>query len=156
MDEREIAIIRAQSKSGGKTGLLREKRQKTVSFLLLLLLWAGLVCGGFFLAHDYLQRTEQRFLGRIDELRLENQRIEKEIVGAMQLFNGELESYKEEIGSIRSEMNIIQEELELTGESITGTDQTRQSLQERMAMLDKQLVALKEQLQKLEEAVRAL
>ena len=32
MDEREIAIIRAQSKSGGKTGLLREKRQKTVSF----------------------------------------------------------------------------------------------------------------------------
>ncbi|RJX24929.1 MAG: hypothetical protein C4554_08060 [Dethiobacter sp.] len=143
-----------KTKSGKK---LRGERQKTaVSFLLILLLWGGLVCGGYFLAREHLRKTEQHVSNQINELKLQNQRIESEITGAMQLFHQELENYKEEMRQIRSEMQMIQEELELTGESITGTDQTRQSLQERITELDKQLAALKEQIRKLEEAVRAL
>ncbi len=130
--------------------------RKTTSLLFLVLIWAVLVFGGFYLAKGYLHKTEGRFLGQVEELRQENRRIEKEIVGTMQLFQNELESYKEEIRLLRGEMSLIQEELELTGESITGADQTRQSLQERMAALDRQLAALREQLQKLEQAVRVL
>jgi chromosome segregation ATPase len=159
MNDQDLTITRSQTQKqhpGSKMRPGREERQKIVSYLLLLLLWTALVCGGFFCARGYLNRTEQRFLNQIDELRLENQRIEEEIVETMQLFYNELNSYKEEIQLVRSEMNMIQEELELTGESITGTDQTRQSLQERMAELDKQLAGLREQLRKLEEAVRAL
>ncbi|MGI5875625.1 MAG: hypothetical protein ACOX6X_02230 [Dethiobacteria bacterium] len=132
-----------------------ERRQKTFSFLLLLLLWLGLVGGGFWAALGYLHKTEQRILNQMEELKLENQRIEKEIMDSMQLFNDELNRYKEEIELVHSELGIIHEELELTSESLTGTDQTRQSLQERMAELDQQLTALKDQLQKLEAAIRA-
>jgi chromosome segregation ATPase len=136
---------------------VQKERQKTAtSILLVLLVGAGLVCGGFLLAREYLHRTEQHVSNQVNELMLENRRIENEIKETMQLFKDELESYKEEIQQVRSEMNMIYEELELAGESLTGTDATRQSLQERMAELDKQLAALREQLRKLEEAVLAL
>jgi chromosome segregation ATPase len=140
-----------------KTGIIPGKeRQEKRSFLLLLLLWIGLVVGGGLGAWGYLHKTEQHFLNRVEEVKLENRRLGNEIVEMMQLFNDELKNYKVEIELVRSELAMIQEELELTGESLTGTDQTRQSLQERMAELDQQLAALKEQLRKLEEAVRAL
>jgi chromosome segregation ATPase len=162
MNDRELiysARSQAQRQQSGHKAQkkLRKERQKTaVYFLLMALLWTGLVYGGYFLAREHLHRTEQHISEQFDELRQENRRIEKEITEAMQLFQNEVEKYKEEMQQIREEMQRIQEELELTGESITGTDKTRQSLQERMAELDKQLAALKEQLRKLEEAVRAL
>jgi chromosome segregation ATPase len=134
----------------------REKKLRTAIFIvLILLLWAGLVYGGFFYSLKHMRETERHFADQLNELKLENQRVEEEIIAAMQLFHNELESSSQEIMQIRNEMNIIQEELELTGESITGTDETRQSLQERITELDEQLVGLKEQLRKLEEAARA-
>lgn len=143
-----------QSRSKGR---LRQKKLKTpMVFVLILLLWAGLVFGGYFYALKQMQETKQHFSNQMMELKLENQHIEEEITGAMQLFSNELENSNREIMQIRSEMNMIREELELTGESITGTDQTRLSLQERITELDKQLAGLREQLRKLEEAVRAL
>jgi chromosome segregation ATPase len=162
MNEQDMLYsARSQSskqQSGSKARKrVQEERQKTaISILLVVLVGAGLVCGGFFLAREYLHRTEQHVSNQINELMLENRRIENEIKETMQLFKDELESYKEEIQQVRSEMNAIYEELELAGESLTGTDATRQSLQERMAELDKQLAALREQLRKLEEAVLAL
>jgi chromosome segregation ATPase len=145
-----------QSGSKAQKRVQKERQKTATSILLVLLVGAGLVCGGFFLAREYLHRTEQHVSNQINELMLENRRIENEIKETMQLFKDELESYKEEIQQVRSEMNMIYEELELAGESLTGTDATRQSLQERMAELDKQLAALREQLRKLEEAVLAL
>ncbi len=131
----------------------RDKRLKTTfSIIGVIILWVGLVGGGYYYALNRIQHISDR----INEVMLENQRIGEEIAGTMQLLQQELDSYKGEIQQVQNELQLIQEELELTGESITGTDQTRQSLQERMAELDKQLAALKEQLRKLEEATRAL
>ncbi|MDO9535758.1 MAG: hypothetical protein Q7J85_10625 [Bacillota bacterium] len=127
-----------------------------VVIFLILLMWGGLVYGGYFYALKHMQETEQYFSNQMVEIKLNNQRIEEELIGVMKLVQNDLESFNQEIAQIRSEMNMIQEELELTGESITGTDQTRLSLQERITELDKQLGGLREQLRKLEAAVRAL
>ena len=136
---------------------LREKKLKTpVIVVLILLFWGGLVYGGYYIALKHMQETEQYFANQMIELKLENQRIEEEIISVMQLVQTDLESFNQEIVQIRSEMNMIQDELELTGESITGTDQTRLSLQARIIELDQQLAGLREQLRKLEAAVRAL
>ena len=152
------AGIQPTNQSPAQTGRkIREKQQKTVVlFVLVILLWVGLVGGGYFALRRHLQKTEQYFSRQMNELNAENQRIAEDIVGAMQLFEQELAGSREEMQQIRAEMNMIQEELELTGESITGTDATRQSLAERITELDQQLAGLKEQLRKLEAAVRAL
>ncbi|MGI6317659.1 MAG: hypothetical protein GX263_09790 [Firmicutes bacterium] len=136
---------------------LKKQDQKTVVFFVLaLLLWAGLIAGGYFFSMKHLQETEQNFLNQINALQQENKRIQEDITATMQLLHDELGNFSDEIAQVRGEMIVIQEELELTGESLTGTDQTRLSLQERITELDGQLAALKEQLRKLEEAVRAL
>lgn len=136
---------------------LKKQGQKTVVFFAIaLLLWAGLIVGGYYFSMKHLQETEQNFLNQINALQQENQRIQEDITATMQLLHDELDNFSDEIAQVRGEMNLIQEELELTGESLTGTDQTRLSLQERITELDSQLAALKEQLRKLEEAVRAL
>lgn len=153
-DPRAEALRPGKRKSKRK---LREKRlTSAVSVILILLLWSGLVYGGYYLAVEHLRENREYFTGQVEELKRENQRMEAEITGALSLFQGELENYRGEIQQIRDEMNMIQEELELTGESIIGTDETRQSIQKRMAELDSQLGGLREQLRKLEEAVRAL
>lgn len=128
---------------------MKDKRLKTaLSFLLLLLLWVGLVLGGYFYALNRMQGISQHFSEQVGELQEENRRIGEELAGAMLSLQGEMQQLQRELG-------LIQEELELAGESITGTDSTRQGLQERMAELDKQLAALREQLRRLEEATRA-
>lgn len=133
-----------------------KKQEAVVFFVLVLLLWVGLVGGGYLALRRHLQKSEQYFARQVNELKVENQRIAADIVGAMELFEQELIASQEEMEQIRREMDLIQEEMELTGESITGTDATRQSLAERITELDQQLAGLKEQLRKLEAAVRAL
>ncbi|MGI5823635.1 MAG: hypothetical protein ACOX6Z_06780 [Dethiobacteria bacterium] len=124
--------------------------------MLIVLLWAGLVGGGYFAVQKHLQKSEQYFAEQLDELKVENQRLTADIVGTMHLFEQELGGSREEMQQLRQEMEMIREELELTGESLTGTDVTRQSLAERITELDRQLAGLQEQLKKLEAAVRAL
>ncbi len=133
-----------------------KKQNTTVIYILVFLLWAGLVGGGYFALRWHLQKSEQHFTRQLDALKVENQHIAADIVAAMSLFEQELVASQEEMEQIRREMDLIQEELELTGESITGTDATRQSLAERITELDQQLAGLKEQIRKLEAAVRAL
>lgn len=125
-------------------------------FILAILLWVGLVGGGYFAVQKHLQKSEKYFAEQLDELKADNRRLITDVVGAMQLFEQELGGSREEMQQLCQEMEIIQEELELTGESLTGTDATRQSLTERIAELDRQLASLQEQLKKLEAAVRAL
>ena len=140
--------------TGGKT---QKSKMGTVAFFVLVfLLWVGLVGGGYFVLQGHLQRSERNFSRQIDTLQAENQRIAAGITEAMELFGQELTASREEMEQIRRELDLIQEEMELTGESITGTDDTRQSLAERITELDQQLAGLKEQLGKLEAAVRAL
>ena len=140
--------------TSGKTQ--KKKLGTTAFFMLMILLWIGLVGGGYFALRGHLQRSERNFSRQVDTIRGENRRIAADITEAMGLFEQELVASREEMEQIRREMDLIQEELELTGESITGTDDTRQSLAERITELDQQLVDLKEQIKKLEAAVRAL
>ena len=151
---------RAEGLRPGKLNSKRKQREKrltkAISVILILLMWAGLVYGGYYLAREHLRENREYFTSQVEELKRDNRRMEEEITEALRLFQGELENYKGEIQQVRDEMGMIQEELELTGESIIGTDETRQSIQKRMAELDKQLGGLREQLRRLEEAVRAL
>lgn len=151
---REQAANRRQpAAERGKTAV---GQKPVLYFMLVILLWVGLVGGGYFAVQRQLQRSEQFFAGQLNELRSDNKRLTTEIVGAMQLFEQELSGSRVEMQQLRQEMEMIQEELELTGESLTGTDATRQSLTERITELDWQLTGLQEQLKKLEAAVRAL
>lgn len=134
----------------------RAKKIKIViSTFLIIILWAGIVYGGYHYGKQYLRQTEQRFTDQLETLVDENKKIEAGIKGTMQAFDDQLVSSNQDLLQIRNELNIIQEELALTGETITGSDETRLSLQERISELDRQLASLKEQLEKLEEAVRA-
>ncbi len=134
----------------------RQERKKIAIYaVLFLLFWSGLVYGGYYYGTRHLQQTQDYFATQMNEVKLENQRIEEEILEKMKLFHDELEKSNLEIVQVRQELNTIQDELELTGETITGSDETRQSMQERMTELDEQLTALQEQLEKLEEAARA-
>ncbi|HAP32341.1 MAG TPA: hypothetical protein DCQ14_04715 [Firmicutes bacterium] len=163
MDERGLIYGADPRAEGLRSGKLKSKRKlrdkrlaKAISVIIILLLWAGLVYGGYYLAWEHLRENREYFTSQVEELKRDNRRMEEEITGALRLFQGELENYRGEIQQIRDEMGMIQEELELTGESIIGTDETRRSIQKRMAELDSQLGGLKEQLRKLEESVRAL
>ena len=63
---------------------MRDKRLKTaLSFLLLLILWAGLVFGGYFYALNRMQEIAQHFSEQVGELKEENQRIGEELTEAM-------------------------------------------------------------------------
>lgn len=140
----------------GETTRAGTTRQKTIIYVVLTLIaWSGLFYGGYYFTTKYLQQTHPLIASQLEEIKLENQRVETEINKSMQLLREDIKTSNQELMRVRSELLIIQEELELTGETITGTDETRQSLQEQMTELDQQLAIFKEQLEKLEEAVRA-
>ena len=127
----------------------KKTMKKVLSFFLLLLLWCGVVYGGYILAEEQFQRKAEEFSEQVNVFLEENRRIGSDI-------SATLANFQEEIQRLQDEMGLIKEELELASESITGTDATRQSLQVRIAELDRQLASLREQLRKLEEATRAL
>ncbi len=162
MHDRDLAYTQMKQKKQEEMikAKARKKEQgriiKTVFLcVLVILLWTGIVYGGFYYGSIHLQEMEERFVSQIDSLIFENEQIEARLKGTIQTVHNELELSNQEVMQIQSELNLIQEELALTGETITGTDQTRLSLQERMAELDKQLASLRTQLKNLEDAVRA-
>lgn len=161
MDDRELITseqnLQYQTRSfKGETSPGGNTRQKTIIYVVLTLLaWSGLFYGGYYFTSKYLQQTHPLVASQMEEIKLENQRVEAEINKSMQLLREDINESNQEIMQVRSELNIIREKLELTGETLTGTDETRQSLQEQMTELDQQLALFKEQLEKLEEAVRA-
>ena len=164
MHARDLAITQTQNEKKKQEEIInakaRKKEQgrkiKTVFFCaLIILLWTGIVYGGFHYGSIHLQEMEDRFVTQIEGLLLENKQIEARITETIQAVHNDLELSNHEMMQIQSELNLIQEELALTGETITGTDQTRLSLQERMSELDNQLASLRTQLKRLEEAVRA-
>ncbi len=152
----QINKIRQDKNRKVRAAKKREKMSKGILFgALIVMVWVGIVYGGFYYSAMHLEKMEERFTHQIERLLSENKQVEAMIAGSMQAFQEELKLTNQEITHIQSELNLIQEELALTGETITGTDQTRQSLQDRMTELDNQLASLRIQLIKLEDAVRA-
>jgi chromosome segregation ATPase len=161
MDDRELITNKhnPQTKAGvinSETRAAENTRNKTIIYAVLtLLVWSGLFYGGYYYTSKYLQQIHPAIASQIEEVKLENQRVEAEMTQNMKSLQEEINKSNQEMTKISSELYLIREELELTGETLTGSDETRQSLQEQMSELDQQLVALKQQLEKLEEAVRA-
>lgn len=125
--------------------------KKIIYPLLAILLWGGLVYGGYLITFNYFESTQAAHKEEMQELLDQNELI----VTQLGQFNAELQSSTEELAMIKNELNYIKEGLELTGETMTGSDETRKALQERMTELDSRLNQLSIQLGKLEEAARA-
>ena len=125
--------------------------KKIIYPILAILLWGGLLYGGYLLTFNYFESTQATHKEEMQELVSQN----KLIVTQLEQFNAELQSSTEELTMIKNELNYVKEGLELTGETMTGSDETRKALQERMTELDARLNQLSIQLGKLEEAARA-
>lgn len=124
---------------------------KIIFYILTVLLWGGLLYGGYLLALDYFEESNAYLDKKIEEVKIQNEAALTEL----QRFNEELQDSTEELVLIKDELNYLKEALELTGETITGSDETRLAIEERIKVLDKQLSQLQKQLVKLEEAARA-
>lgn len=119
--------------------------------IIAIIVWVGLLYGGYTVASNYFEETHSHLDQQIQEIKLQNQ----EVFSKLGRFNEELKYSNDELLIVRNELDYIKEALEITGETITGSDKTRLILQERMAELDKRLNQLQSQLIKLEEAARA-
>ncbi|MBU8907905.1 hypothetical protein [Desertibacillus haloalkaliphilus] len=126
-------------------------KRKLIYGLGSVILWGGLVYGGYYFIHSYLEEVRAEFDDKIDNVLDQNE----EIVTELEQFTLEIEATTDELAIIKDELSYIHEGLELTGETITGSDETRLALQERIVELDDRLNDLQSQLVKLEEATRA-
>ncbi|QOY35083.1 hypothetical protein AWH56_020630 [Anaerobacillus isosaccharinicus] len=124
---------------------------KLAYILLAVIIWGGLLYGGYNVADNYFKEIHSYLDEEILEMKTQNE----EVIEQLERFNEELQFSTEELTMITLELNVIKEALELTGETITGSDQTRFALQEKISELDKRLNQLTTQLIKLEEAARA-
>ena len=138
-----------QSRSGDRGN--SASKVKIILSLLSIILWVGLIYGGYFFAVDYFEESNAYLDEKIEEVKLQNETALTEL----QRFNEELQYSTDELALIKDELAYLKESLQLTGESITGGDETRLAIEERMKELDKQLAELQKQLVKLEEAARA-
>ncbi|MBP1934096.1 hypothetical protein [Ammoniphilus resinae] len=129
-----------QSETSPQRKRKRRAIHPAIPIIIGVILWAGLLFGGYKVAEHYIQNTQSYIDERIAEVNQHNE----EKIGALQ---GEL-------GKVQEELSAIQEELAMTDETINGTNETKQALESRMAALDKQLASLKNSLKQLEEAIR--
>ncbi|WP_134702708.1 hypothetical protein [Ammoniphilus sp. YIM 78166] len=114
--------------------------QQLLIGVLTLVVWGGLLYGGYYLANQYIKNTQAYVQQQIQEVKVHNEQ-------QVALLQTELLKMQEELG-------LIKEELAFADETLNGTNQTKHALQERMAMLDSQLTQLKTSLKHLEEAAR--
>lgn len=123
-------------------------------YVLVVVLWAGLLLAGIFMAHKYMESAKEDFLMEIQAVRDENQGHTNKLLLQIDELNNHMGLTKEELENVLGQLELINEELELTGESISGSDESKQALATRISDLDKQLLELRNQLKKLEEAAR--
>lgn len=98
--------------------------------ILVLLVWSGLVYGGFYLGKDYIDRSVKN----VQETNAMN-----------------VQALEEELKSIRGEMKEIETALNQADKQLSSTDATREKLNRKIEQLDKQLKQLQKSLQILRE-----
>lgn len=131
----------------------KENTQKQKNILLIsllavsILLWIGVLFGGYWFANQYIETSKADIDTRIDEIETQNQKE----VAELQL---KLDEAYQELVYIKEELAYIEENLALTGESLNGSDETKVALQQRIDELNKQLKELQASIQKLEDAAR--
>ncbi|WLR52967.1 hypothetical protein LC040_08815 [Bacillus tianshenii] len=125
-----------------------KSKRKVMSLVIgSVLLWVGLVVGGYFLADHYIQQSQHYLDKRITAVEANNEKQVKQM-------ENELNAVHKEMLNVKSELVFIQEDLQLTGETLDGTDKTKTALQQRMQDLDKQLEELRKSIARLEDASR--
>ncbi|NGQ95851.1 hypothetical protein G3578_11860 [Brevibacillus sp. SYP-B805] len=146
---------RKRKRSGFFSGLLHsaapartDGKTSPLSVFLVVILWGGLVYGGYVYTNHTLEKQQQQMEQRLAEVQASNAQQIKEL-------EAQLATLHDEMNGVREGLSAVKEELQLTGESIGGTNKTKQALQDRIDQLNKQLVELKASLKKLEDAARA-
>ncbi|MGD8189287.1 hypothetical protein ACQCN2_04720 [Brevibacillus ginsengisoli] len=122
--------------------------KKMVMMAMSILVWVGLLLGGYFLANQYAKQTQQYIDQRLDKMQATNQE-------QMHKLERDLATVQTEMTKVHDGLAYIDEELKLTGKTIGGSDKTKQALQQRIDQLNQQLIQLKTSLKKLEDATRA-
>lgn len=146
--ERELTQLEYTNENSPHLKRDRKKKSKAISimlFLISILVWGGLLYGGYYVATQYINSTEKYIDERLAVIQKSNTENMKEL-------DSELQKVNDELLSIKSELVFIQEDLALTGETLNGTDETKMALQERIKALDTQLTELQKSISRLEDA----
>lgn len=116
----------------------REKRTRRATarpnlmvIILTVLVWGGLVCGGFYLAKNYIDRS----IKEVQETNAMN-----------------VQALDERLNSIHGEMQDIKSALAQTDETLSSTNSTRKELNQKIEQLDEQLKQLQNSLKILQES----
>ena len=124
------------------------KKGLTISlFVTSLILWGGLVYGGYWLANQYINESKAYVDAKIEEVEKQNQ---EEMIELEAQLNG----VYTELLNVKAELVFIEEDLALTGATLGGTDDTKVALQQRIDELNKQLKVLQTSIERLEDAAR--
>ncbi|MDD4665636.1 MAG: hypothetical protein PHC81_03685 [Clostridia bacterium] len=115
-----------------KTGSL--KGIGFVYVLVLLLLWGGLVYGGFYFSKQYLDKT----INNIQQTNALN-----------------IQEIKERMESLTNEMIALKSELSNTDQTLSSSSSIQAQLNQKIDLLDRQLKNLEKSLQILKEAPNA-
>ena len=115
----------------GKRARKTASRLNLPILIITILVWAGLVCGGFYLAKDYVDNSIQE----VQETNAMNvQTLDQKLTG------------------IQKEMEEVKTALAQTDETLSSTDSTRKELNQKIEQLDKQLKQLENSLNILRES----
>lgn len=106
-------------------------RSNLPALILTVLVWAGLVFGGFYLAKDYIDNS----IKNVQETNAMN-----------------VQALNERLNNLHGEMEEIKSALAQADETLSSTNTTRQQLNEKIDQLDKQLKQLQKSLQILRES----
>ncbi|HZG15398.1 MAG TPA: hypothetical protein VE710_10285 [Candidatus Bathyarchaeia archaeon] len=146
---------RKRKRSGFFSGLFQttvsthtEGKRSVMPIVLAVVLWGGLVYGGYAFTQYTLEQQQKYVDQRIAQVKEANEKQVK-------ILEEQLVLVQDEMIKVQDGLSSIEEDLKLTGETIGGTNQTKQALQDRIDQLNKQLVELKASLKKLEDAARA-
>lgn len=117
------------------TGQSRQDRRKSGAgggvLFITVLLWAGLVFGGFYITRQYIDKTVQR--------------VQQTNAMSVQAIN-------ERLDALNSDMKGLKEVLGAADETLASTGSLQKNLTEKIGMLEKQMQELERSLSILKEA----
>ncbi|WP_246218180.1 hypothetical protein [Litoribacterium kuwaitense] len=125
------------------------KEKKTwvtvVWWSLSILLWAGVMFGGYTAAEYYANNTRSYVDDQLATIQAKNEET-------LTTLDTTVSSVKDELVNVQKNLAVLQTKVEETGQGISGNDETKAALQGEVDKLTKQLKQLQQSLAKLEEA----
>jgi DNA repair exonuclease SbcCD ATPase subunit len=125
--------------------------------LSLVLVWAGVAYGCYFLADTYIKDIQSR----LDAIAAHNEEQLEQLGNRLNELQLAMEQHRETAGRLQEQLLAVEEglaavkeEMSLAGSSLSTAAETKQALNDRIDQLGKELAELRKLIKQLEEAAR--